>query len=57
MASSPSLLMPLEVTASMRSVAEPVSVVMEAALMIPVVMSSRVLRTAAASVVSERVTF
>ena len=48
--------MPLEVTASMRSVAEPVSVLTVLASMIPVVLSSRSLRTEAVSVVSVRVT-
>ena len=57
MASLPKPVMPSELTASMSSAAVPVSVVMEEASMDPVVSPSRVLRTAAASVVSERVTF
>ena len=56
MSTSPRLLMPMELTASMRSVAEPVSVVRESASMRPEVLSSRSLRTAAVSVVSVRVT-
>ena len=56
MASSPKPVMPLEVTASMRSVAEPVSAVMEEASMLPVVLSSRALRTEAVREMSERMT-
>ena len=45
----------LEVKAVLSSVAVPVSVVTVLASMVPVVLSSRVLRTAASRVVSERV--
>ena len=55
-ASSPRLLMPPETYAVIRSEALPVSVVTVLALMVPEVWSSRVLRTEAARVVSERVT-
>ena len=54
MASSPKPVMPLEVTASMRSVAEPVSAVMEEASMLPVVLLLRALMSVASSVLSER---
>ena len=48
--------MPAESKAELRSTAGPVSVVRESASMIPEVLSSRSLRTAAVSVVSVRVT-
>ena len=50
------LLIPEESKAVLSSEASPVSVVMEPASMIPVVLSSSVLRTAALREVSERVT-
>ena len=48
--------MPLDAYAVIRSEALPVRVVTVLALTVPEVLSSRVLRTEAASVVSERVT-
>ena len=56
MASSPKPVMPLAVTASMRSVAVPESVVTAEASMLPVVLPSRALRTEAVREVSVRVT-
>ena len=56
MASSPKPVMPLAVTASISSAAVPVSAVMEEASMLPVVLSSRALRTEAVREVSVRVT-
>ena len=56
-ASSPRPVMPLEAKALIRSSAAPVRVLMELASMAPEVLPSRVLRTAASRVVSERVTF
>ena len=55
-ASSPRPVMPLEAKALIRSSAAPVRVVMLLASMAPDVLPSRVLRTAASRVVSERVT-
>ena len=52
----PRLLMPEEAKAVIRSEALPVSVVTVPASMVPEVLLSRVLRTEAARVVSERVT-
>ena len=55
-ASLPRPVMPPDAYAVIRSEALPVSVVTELALTVPEVLSSRVLRTEAARVVSERVT-